>query len=155
MACSPILQRSGWFGWCFHLSSELYDRDGWGFVLYSLSSITAGVEVEVGLFLLLPQVWPRRSLQSAIGCCYLDTMNLPSLGVSLCHRIGTMVPPGLSVGLRIIKHTDCTGGFSAAEKRWMATNKVQLPVLWKARITCDKSEIHKEDEIQQHSPEFM
>lgn len=82
------------------------------------------------------------------------TLNLPSLGVSLCHRIGTMVPSGLSVGLRIIKHADCTGGVSAAEKRWMATNKVQLPVLWKARITRDKSEIHKEDEIQQHSPEF-
>ena len=44
---------------------------------------------------------------------------------------------------------------SAAEKRWMATSKVRLPVLWKARITCDKSEIHREDEIQQHSPEFM
>ena len=37
----------------------------------------------------------------------------------------------------------------------MATNKVWLPAPWKVRITCDKSEIHKEDEIQHHSPEFM
>lgn len=82
-------------------------------MLQSLSSITVGVGVEVGLFLrqsvgVAEKVAPEGHWLLLPG----HHASAFSGHVAVTGQ-GTMVPPGLAVGLCIIKYTDCTGGFSS------------------------------------------